>query len=285
MILPNCVHQAILYLASVREMPPKNGRSRKRKRADSVHNLTVTTSARCLQQHPDKPQAMGFVSEQELSKYAHNMGLKRLMLTELEQQSDLDPKCCGGQIISYFSLSYSQSHDLSVFIHDESTIQASQAKQLMVTISKELAEGMNLRSDAKLFVHNALVKDDPQSVSQDHAKCLLVCGSEARIWIVHNDIHDTMFSLTHRRVGKRGGERLNREGRESSQSGEYMAFVATAFLTSSINHWFTIVQQWKKNYNILRMLSHAWTFAFFVIPMFGCLGCSTPLCHSTDSNS
>ena len=217
MILPNNVHQAILYLASVSEMPPKNGRRRKKKGDDSVHNLTVTTSAGCLQQHPDKSQVMGFVSEQELSKYAHNMGLKRLMLTELEQQSDLDSKYCGGQIISYFSSSYSQGNDLSVFIHDESTTQASQAKHLMVTISEELAEGMSLRSDAKLFVHNALVKDDPQSVSQDHGKCLLVCGSEDRVWIVHKAIHDTMFFSRTSSCGKRWW-RKTKQRRERTKS-------------------------------------------------------------------
>lgn len=205
MLLDNA-HPTLLYQCTIREMPPKNtGRKNRKKPAASVGKVTTTSpegSDKSLQEQPGRPQVMGFVSEQELSKFAHDMGLKRLMLIDLFQQSDLDNSYCGGQIISYCSASYSQGHDLSVFIQDESTTQASQSKQLLVTISEELAEGMSLRSDAKIFVHNALVTDDPQAVSQDHSKCLLVNGSDARVWIVHKDVHNPVF-FSHASCGKK----------------------------------------------------------------------------------
>lgn len=173
---------------------PSGGRSKKKAAGSACTTTTSEGSVGSLHQQLDTPQIMGFVSEQELAKFARGMGLKRLMLTDLYQQNDLSTSYCGGQVISHFSSSYSQGHDLGVFIQDESTTQGSQSKHLMVTISEDLAEGVpSLGSDAKLFVHKALVKDDPQAFSQDHGKCLLVEGNEAKVWIVHRNVREPMF--------------------------------------------------------------------------------------------
>lgn len=142
---------------------------------------------------PDE-QIKGFVSQQELMKHARAMGIKRVMLADLQQQSDLDNKFVGGQVMGHYSLSYSQGHELSIFIQDESTTQGSQHKHLRVTICEELAEYIPvLRDDAKLFLYKALVKDDSHDFSQDHGKCLNVDKPDAQIWIVHRDVRKPHF--------------------------------------------------------------------------------------------
>lgn len=133
-------------------------------------------------------QIMGFVSQQELAKHARALDIKRVMLADLKEQSDLDRGYVGGQVLGHHFKSYSQSHDLVVFIQDESTTQGSQPKHLMVTISDGLASDMPALIDgAKLFLHKAMVKDDSCEFSQDHGKCLLVGGEDVRVWIVHRD--------------------------------------------------------------------------------------------------
>lgn len=148
------------------------------------------------------PQIQGFVSQQELARYARSLKLKRIMLADLREQSDLEKAYVGGQVMGHYSKSYSQGHDLNIFIQDESTTQGSQPKHLKVSICGELAGKMPaLRDDAKLFVCNAVVKEDSCDFSQDHGKCLLMEGAEARVWIVHKDVQkDHFFSET---CGKR----------------------------------------------------------------------------------
>lgn len=139
-------------------------------------------------------QVMGFVSLQELAKYTRGLNIKRVMLADLKEQCDLDRGYVGGQVMGHFSKSYSQGHDLTVFIQDESTTQGSQHKHLMVTIVDVLASEMpNLKDDAKLFLYNAVVKEDSCDFSQDHGKCLLMDRADARVWIVHRDINKEDF--------------------------------------------------------------------------------------------
>ena len=193
--------------------------------AEVTTPLPEVRSPESLKHQPGGPQVVGFASEQELSKYARGIGLTRLSLTDLYQQSNLDTSYCGGQVIGHFSNSYSQGHELGVFIEDESATEGSQSEHLVVTISDELAEGMpRLSSDAMMFVHKAIVKDsdgqtcsqDPQAFSQDHGKCLWVGGSEARVWIVHKDVHRLMQS-TQRSCRKRWWKKT-KERREKIKS-------------------------------------------------------------------
>lgn len=142
-------------------------------------------------------QIMGFVSQQELAKYARGLHIKRVMLADLKEQSDLDRGYVGGQVMGHYSKSYSQGHDLTVFIQDESTTLGSQHKHLMVTITDRLASEMpTLRDDAKLFLYNAVVKEDSCDFSQDHGKCLLMDRADAQIWIVHRDVNKEDFFKT-----------------------------------------------------------------------------------------
>ena len=146
---------------------------------------------------PDK-QIIGFVSEQELEKYALAKGIKKIMLIDLYQQNDLSDCYVGGQVIGHYATPYSQGHELCIFIHDESISSASQFKHLTVTISERLAEKIpSLGEDSKLFLYKALVRDDSRNFSQDFGKCLLVDNDEAQVWIVHKNVCDPyFFSLT-----------------------------------------------------------------------------------------
>ena len=153
-------------------------------------------------EHTDK-QISGFVSEQELAKYARTLGLKRIMLADLKQQSDLNGSYVGGQVMSHCSSSYSQGHELSIFIQDESTTRASQFKHLRINICREVAEKIpTLRDDAKIFLHKAVVVEDSCDFSQDLGKCLLVKEDDTQVWIVHKDAHDPLF-LSHTSCGKK----------------------------------------------------------------------------------
>lgn len=153
----------------------------------------TSTAATAGTLQPEK-QISGFVSQQELAKHARSLGLKRTMLADLKQQSDLDSAYVGGQVMAHCSLPYSQGHDLTIFIQDESTSQGSQPKHLRVTFDSKLSERMPvLRDDAKLFLHRALVKEETPEFSQDHGKCLLVRGAEAQVWIVHRDVRKSYF--------------------------------------------------------------------------------------------
>ena len=139
-------------------------------------------------------QIKGFLSQQELAKYARTLGLKRVMLADLQQQSDLENRYVGGQVMGHYSLSFSQGHDLAIFIQDKTTTHGSQPKHLKVTICNELAENMpTLREDAKLFLYKAVVKEDSRDFSQDHGKCLLVESPDAQVWIVHRDVQKPYF--------------------------------------------------------------------------------------------
>lgn len=142
----------------------------------------------------DQQIILGFVSQQELAKHARALKLKRVMLADLKEQSDLNRGYIGGQVMGHHFKSFSQCHDLVVFIQDESTSLGSQPKHLMVTIGGSLASDMpTLRDDAKLFLYNAVVKEDTCDFSQDHGKCLLVEGEDVQVWIVHKDVRRADF--------------------------------------------------------------------------------------------
>jgi hypothetical protein len=149
-------------------------------------------------------QVLGFVSQQELAKYARGLKIKRVMLADLKEQSDLDGGYIGGQVMGHFFKSYSQGHDLAVFIQDESTTQGSQHKHLMVSITDGLASEMpTLRDDAKLFLYNAVVKEDSSDFSQDHGKCLVMDRPDAQVWIVHKDVKKEEFFKRSGTCGKK----------------------------------------------------------------------------------
>ena len=159
----------------------------------------VGSSATATAQEEDDTEApqpvMGFVSQQELAKYARGLNIKRVMLADLGEQSDLDGGYVGGQVIGHYSKSYSQGHDVNVFIQDESTTEGSQHKHLLVTFTERLANEMPaLRDDIKLFLYNAVVKEDSSTdFSQDHGKCLLMDRDDAQVWIVHRDVRKEGF--------------------------------------------------------------------------------------------
>ena len=159
----------------------------------------VGSSATTTAQEEDDTEApqpvMGFVSQQELAKYARGLNIKRVMLADLGEQSDLDGGYVGGQVIGHYSKSYSQGHDVNVFIQDESTTEGSQHKHLLVTFTERLANEMPaLRDDIKLFLYNAVVKEDSSTdFSQDHGKCLLMDRDDAQVWIVHRDVRKEGF--------------------------------------------------------------------------------------------
>ena len=161
-------------------------------------STTTTTISTTQAQGPDfhpRPEEhiQGFTSQQELAKHAISLGLKRVLLADLHQQSDLQNGYIGGQVMGHCSLPLSQGHDLNIFIQDESTTEGSQSKHLRVTIQDQLAEKLPvLREDAKLFLYRPEVKDDAIEVSQDHGKCLVV-GTETLVWIVHRDVRKPHF--------------------------------------------------------------------------------------------
>lgn len=157
---------------------------------------SVPSTSGGVQPDLDQQQVTGFVSQQELAKHARTLGLKRVMLADLQNQSDLDKGYVGGQVMAHCSLPYSQGHDLTVFIQDESTTEGSQPKHLRVTVCHELAEKVpTLRDDVKLFLYRAVVndEDDTCDFSQDHGKRLLMGGTDAQVWIVHKDARKPHF--------------------------------------------------------------------------------------------
>lgn len=195
-----------------KKMPPKKKRRRVQRNltsdtdsggpseSDAQGDGTGTAGAKASVPAPSKQQPAaekqisGFASQQELAKHARSLGLKRLMLANLDQQSDLDKAYVGGEIVAHCSLPFSQGHDLSVFIQDNSIAQGSHVRHLRVTVREELAAKMPiLRDDAKLFVYKALVQDETVNFSQDHGKCLLMEGPEAQVWIVHRDVNKPNF--------------------------------------------------------------------------------------------
>jgi len=149
----------------------------------------------------DKPREVsssdrvkGFPSQQALARHASSLGIKRVMLADLQQQSDLDEGFVGGAVMAHCSLPYSQGHDLAVFVQDESTSQSTQTKHLRVTISAGLAECMPvLRDNVKIFLYRAEVRDETGDLSQDHGKCLFVEGPDAEVWVVHRDVSKPGF--------------------------------------------------------------------------------------------
>lgn len=152
---------------------------------------TTTTTAQGSDPHllPEE-QIQGFTSQQELAKHAISLGLKRVLLADLHQQSDLEGGYVGGQVMGHCSFS---PHDLHIFIQDESTTEGSQSKHLRIMIEGQLTEMMPvLRDDAKLFLYRPEVKDDTIEVSQDHGKCLVV-GADTLVWIVHKDVQKPHF--------------------------------------------------------------------------------------------
>ena len=187
------------------------GRKRKRKTA----NVTsiATTSSRAPE--TESSQIVGFVSVEELDKFAQQMGLKKLTLDDLYNYDNLNDAYVGGQVLSQFSTGYGH---LGIFIQDESPSQPSQSKHLMITVNDPLAEEMpSLGFDAKLFIHKAdIMVDDTSAYSQDHGKCLVVTGKEARLWIVHKDVRDPMF-FSRTSCGKRWWKRTKKR-REKMQS-------------------------------------------------------------------
>ncbi len=152
-----------------------------------------SSSTTTTQDNQPEQQIKGFISQQELAKHAITLGLKRVMLADLHQQSDLTGGYIGGQVMGHCSLPLNQGHDLHVFIQDESTTEGSQSKHLKVIIRDELAEKMPILDDAKLFLYKPMVQDDAIEVSQDHGKSLLVNGTKTHIWIVHKNARKPSF--------------------------------------------------------------------------------------------
>lgn len=192
--------------------PDSDARKDTAKGGEEATNLPPATIQGTQPLQPDQ-QIRGFISQQELAKHAISLGLKRVMLADLHQQSDLIGGYTGGQVMGHCSLPLSQGHDLNIFIQDESTTEGSQSKHLKVMICEALAEKMPvLRDNAKLFLYKPLVKDDAIEVSQDHGKCLLVDSAEASIWIVHKDAHKPSF-FSEKSCGKKwwGRTRKRRE--------------------------------------------------------------------------
>ena len=112
-------------------MPPKKKRRvRKNITSDTDSGGPSETDVRTARDRPRKAaglgpavqssagQIKGFAAQQGLARHAKSLGLKRLMLANLQQQSDMDKAYIGGQVVGHCSLPLSQGHDLSVFVQD-----------------------------------------------------------------------------------------------------------------------------------------------------------------------
>ena len=200
-------------VGGVNTSSPEHSRKGRRKEATVTPSSIATASSSWA---PVKlpPQLMGFVCERDMDKYAQEMGLKKLTLEDLCSHSNLNNSYVGGQVLSHFSRNYGH---FGIYVQDESAAQPSQSKHLLINFEVPLAMQLpSLSSDAKVFVHRACVTEDERTCSQDHNKCLLVSGQEARVWIVHKDVNDPVF-FSRAPCGKRWWKR-SKKTRERLQA-------------------------------------------------------------------
>ena len=145
-------------------------------------------------------QVMYFSSVSELSEYAETLNVKRIMLSDLQDQSDLESCYVGGNVISQLDFSSSQSDFTNIFIQDESTSEnSSNFKNLLVEIDMDIVRAYKippLIKNHKIFVHKANLTDDVVELSQDIGKRIVVSGTEARVWVVHEHAHTDKFFQT-----------------------------------------------------------------------------------------
>lgn len=198
--------------------PSAHPRGRKPKKRSKKNKSSVVQQQQACTTVPDQDTQIvsGFVSMEELERHADSLGIRRILLANLCQDTDLDTAYVGGKVMAH----YSQGKDeLGFFIQDESTTDGSQPKHLRVSISREIAEKVpKVGDDARLFFHKVTAQDEERlEFSQDHKKFLLVSGTEARIWIVHKDVQDPKFFSLTSSCGKRWWERT-RKKREVFQS-------------------------------------------------------------------
>ena len=171
-------------------------RRSKRIRGDSEVEGDSSNSENNESEPIPSPQIKAFKTEDQLNSHALALKLTRIMIKDLEAQSDLSKGYVGGWVVGSYASSYSQGHVLSIFVRDESTSDRLQdAKQLMICIDGNIGEELPsmMSSEYKLFIHQGKISPHIPQYSQDLSKCLLVSGDEPKLWIVHKNANKEGF--------------------------------------------------------------------------------------------
>lgn len=137
----------------------------------------------------------GFKTLKELERHAQKLQLKRIMIAELGRDTDLLYGYIGGWVVATHALSYSQGHNLSVYLRDESVDETQEdSVQLRVEVEGVTVARMPtlMSENFMLFVHGGEVVPNVVEYSHDHSHCLLA-KPPASIWLVHRDAHKAGF--------------------------------------------------------------------------------------------
>lgn len=138
-------------------------------------------------------QVMFFQSDSELAEYAMTkFNLKRIMLADLQGQSDLERGYVGGRVMGQVDFSDSQSNFTEIFIQDKTT----EDRHLLVQVDMQIIVANDipaLDNGHRLFLHKAELMDDNVEFSQDFGKRIVVSGVEPRVWVVHKHANTEKF--------------------------------------------------------------------------------------------
>lgn len=129
--------------------------------------------------------------------------LKRVYVTELDLESDLEHRYIGGWVIAQCSSDLSQEGYIEVIVNDHSQSQ-SQSKNVTCYISDSLSRLIpSLTVGYQLFLSRVKVQNAISEYSQDHLQCVVAEGTRPRLWLVHKDLKEQVV----RRLGKRRPKR------------------------------------------------------------------------------
>lgn len=127
-------------------------------------------------------QVQCFVSVEEFGSAVKH--LRRVPISELDLESDLEQGYVGGHVIAQCFGDLSQQGHLELVVSDRS-----QAKNVTCYISGPLSEMLPaLNHGYLLFLSRVEVKSMHSEFSQDHSECVVAEGTRPRVWVVHKDV-------------------------------------------------------------------------------------------------
>ena len=131
--------------------------------------------------------------------------LKRVYVTELDLESDLEHGYIGGWVIAQCSSDLSQEGYIEVIVNDHSKSKGhSQSKNVTCYISDPLSRLIPfLTVGYQLFLSRVKVQNVISEYSQDHLQCVVAEGTRPRLWLVHKDLKEQVGRLGKRRPKKR----------------------------------------------------------------------------------
>ena len=145
-------------------------------------------------------QVKCFTSLEEFKAAVHR---KRVYVTELDLESDLEHGYIGGWVIAHCSSDLSQQGYIEVLVNDHS-----QTKNVTCYISEPLSKQIpSLTVGYQLFLSRVRIQNVYSEYSQDHLQCVVAEGTKPRLWLVHKDLKEQVV----RRLGKKRQKKRPRQ--------------------------------------------------------------------------